>query len=103
MFRSTNYDSTLISYYDDGASYFNHADSNAITAVTWFFKSPKNFTGGDFIFTDFNELVELKNNRTVIFFGCYKHEVTEIKIKDKSVPFSGRFTLSQFCNIGNRA
>jgi Rps23 Pro-64 3,4-dihydroxylase Tpa1-like proline 4-hydroxylase len=103
MFNMVNMDNTLVSYYDDNDSYFSHSDNSPITAVTWFFKSPKNFTGGDFIFTDFNERVELKNNRTVIFFGCYKHEVTEIKIKDKSVPFSGRFTLSQFCNIGNRA
>jgi len=102
QYRSTNYDSTLISYYDDRSSYFSHSDSNAITAVTWFFKSPKNFSGGDFTFTDFNKQVELKNNRTVIFFGCYKHEVSEVKIKDNSVPFSGRFTISQFCNIGNR-
>jgi len=102
MFRSTNYDNTLVSYYGDNDSYFSHFDASPITAVTWFFKSPRNFTGGDFIFTDFNEHVELKNNRTVIFFGCYKHEVTEVKIKDNSVPYSGRFTLSQFGNIVNR-
>jgi hypothetical protein len=100
QFRHINYDITLISYYDDKSSYFSHTDSNAITAVTWFFKSPINFTGGDFTFTDFNKQVELKNNRTVIFFGCYKHEVSEVKIKDSSIPFSGRFTISQFCNLG---
>jgi hypothetical protein len=95
-----NHDSTLISYYDDGSSYFSHLDSTVITAVTWFFKSPRNFSGGDFIFTDFNTQVELKNNRTVLFFGCYKHEVSEVKIKDRSIPFSGRFTISQFYCIG---
>jgi Rps23 Pro-64 3,4-dihydroxylase Tpa1-like proline 4-hydroxylase len=99
MFSKINSDTTLISYYDDTDSYFSHSDKSPITAVTWFFKSPKNFTGGDFIFTDYNTQVELKNNRTVIFFGCYKHEVTDVKIKNKGVPFSGRFTLSQFCNI----
>jgi len=99
LLRKINHDSTLISYYDEGSSYFSHTDDTTITAVTWFFKTPKNFTGGDFIFTDFNKHVELKNNRTVIFFGCYNHEVSEVRIKDKSVPFSGRFTLSQFCKI----
>lgn len=99
MFNVLNADSTLVSYYDDDGSYFSHSDNSPITAVTWFFKSPKNFTGGDFIFTDYNTQVELKNNRTVIFFGCYKHQVTDVKIINKDVPFSGRFTLSQFCHI----
>ena len=102
LFREINHDTTLISYYDDGSSYFSHPDSTAITAVTWFYKSPKNFTGGDFVFTDFNKQVELINNRTVIFFGCYKHEVSEVKIKDITVPFSGRFTISQFGLIESR-
>lgn len=99
MFNSVNSDNTLVSYYDNDGSYFSHSDNSPITAVTWFFKSPKNFTGGDFIFTDYNTQVELKNNRTVIFFGCYKHQVTDVKIINKDVPFSGRFTISQFCNI----
>jgi len=101
QYRIINYDNTLISYYDDASSYFSHSDNSVITSVTWFFKTPRNFTGGDFTFTDFNKQVELKNNRTVIFFGCYKHEVSEVKIKDRAVPFSGRFTISQFSNIGH--
>ena len=102
LYRRTNYDITLISYYDDLSSYFSHTDNCLITSLTWFFKTPKNFTGGEFTFTDFNKQVELKNNRTVIFFGRFKHEVSEVKIKDKGVPFSGRFTISQFSHIVNR-
>lgn len=98
LIGNMNYDATLLSYYDNGGSYFSHIDSAVITNVTWFFKEPKNFTGGKFIFSDYNLEVEVKNNRTVMFFSSYRHEVTEVNLIDKSVPASGRFTLSNFCS-----
>jgi len=100
LFRSTNYDGTLLSYYDNGGSYFSHVDNATITIVAWFFKQPKNFLGGEFKFTDYNLNVEVKNNRSVIFFSSYKHEVSEVTLIDENVPYSGRYTLSQFCKIG---
>lgn len=99
VFHSTNFDSTLLSYYDDGSSYFSHHDKAVISMVTWLFKEPKNFIGGEFIFSDFNLNIDVKNNRTVIFFGSYKHEVTEVLIQDKTALFSGRFSLTQFLAI----
>jgi hypothetical protein len=90
-----NNDSTLLSYYTDGDSYFAHQDRAAITYVTWFFKEPKAFTGGEFIFTDYNLDIEVKNNRTVVFLGSFKHEVKEVKI-NSNIPMAGRFTLTQF-------
>ena len=99
LVNNINFDYNLLSYYDDGGSYFSHKDSAIVSMVTWFFKEPKNFEGGDFKFTDYNLEVEVKNNRTVIFFSSYKHEVSEVKIKDKSVHASGRFTLSNFSLI----
>jgi Rps23 Pro-64 3,4-dihydroxylase Tpa1-like proline 4-hydroxylase len=99
LIRNTNTDNTLLSYYDNGGSYFSHSDFSVITMVTWFFKEPKNFTGGEFIFSDYNLNIEVKNNRTVIFFGSYSHEVTEVLLINNSIPFSGRFTLSTFCKM----
>ena len=58
-----NEDTTLLSYYNDGDSYFAHQDRSAITYVTWFYKEPKAFLGGEFIFTDYNLDIEVKNNR----------------------------------------
>ena len=95
----TNVDNTLLSYYGDGDSYFWHKDYCVISIVTWFYKTPKNFIGGEFIFSDFNLNVEVKNNRTVIFFGSYAHEVSKVILQDKTVPFSGRFSLTNFCYI----
>lgn len=99
LLNNTNNDHTLVSYYGDGGSYFSHKDLSAITIVTWFFKSPKNFTGGEFKFTDYNLDIEVKNNRSVMFFSCYPHEVTNVNIIDDSVPGSGRFTISNFLHI----
>lgn len=100
LIDSTNFDTTLLSYYGDGGSYFLHKDYSVISIVTWLYKKPKNFTGGEFIFSDFNLNVEVKNNRTVIFFGSYSHEVSKVILQDKTVPFSGRFALTNFCHIG---
>ena len=93
-----NEDTTLLSYYNDGDSYFAHQDRSAITYVTWFYKEPKAFLGGEFIFTDYNLDIEVKNNRTVAFLGSYKHEVKEVRF-NSNIPMAGRFTLSQFGNL----
>lgn len=98
LIHTTRSDSTLVSYYEDNDYYQSHVDNSAISIVTWFFKEPKNFLGGDFIFSDYNIKITPQNNMTVIFFSCYKHEVTEIKMKDKTVPCSGRFSMSLFCS-----
>lgn len=100
LIDSTNVDTTLLSYYGDEDSYFLHKDYCVISIITWFYKNPKGFTGGEFIFSDFNLNVEVKNNRTVIFFGSYAHEVSKVILQDKTVPFSGRFALTNLCHIG---
>jgi hypothetical protein len=99
LLNNTNQDSTLMSYYDDGGSYFSHRDSSVISIITWVYKQPKNFLGGNFKFTDYDLDVEVKNNRTIIFFSTYKHEVSKVSLIDPSVPLSGRFSLSTFCFI----
>ena len=99
LFNNTNFDTTLLSYYDNGDSYFSHTDKAVISMVTWFYKEPKNFTGGEFKFTDYNLNIEVKNNRTVIFFSSYKHEVSEVTIVNKTATTSGRFTISNFSFI----
>ena len=97
LLKSSNLDSTLISYYEDSDYYEPHTDSASITIVSWFFKNPKNFIGGDFIFSDYNIKTVPKNNSAVIFFSCFKHEVTPIKMINTTLPCSGRFAMSLFC------
>ena len=91
-----NKDSTLISYYETSDHYKSHSDSSVISICTWFFKEPKNFTGGDFIFSDYNITIPVRNNMSVVFLGCYPHEVSKINLLDPSIDCSGRFTMSMF-------
>ena len=70
--------SYLVASYDDGDKYESHSDSTVITALLWLKTKDADFTGGDLRFTDFDEEVEFKHNRMVIFQGPMFHEVTPV-------------------------
>lgn len=95
-----NQDSTLISYYENAGYYKSHSDTAVITALTWLFKEPKQFEGGDLIFTKFDEKIEVTNNTLIMFPSHFKHEVTAISMQGYE-PFSGngRYCMSQFINV----
>ena len=83
-------DKTLVSYYDDGAYYKPHVDAAVITCISYHWKEPKEFTGGDLYFGDF--CVPIENNCMLIFPSCTEHEV-------KLVSGQGRFAITQFLNF----
>jgi hypothetical protein len=97
LIQTSKRDTTLISYYDNGDYYKPHIDGSVISIVGWVYKEPKNFTGGDFIFSDYNVKVDPKNNSFIMFLSCYKHEVDEVKITDPNKYCSGRFSITTFC------
>lgn len=94
--KTSNYDSTLISYYENEGMYNKHTDTSTLTAVTYFFKEPKKFFGGDIIFNDYNIQVRIKNNMLIIFPSCLFHEVTEIKMEKNNFDGFGRYCMTQF-------
>lgn len=99
VLSGSDYDVTLISYYEDGDYYHNHSDSSALTIITWFFNQPKKFTGGNLVIEDELE-IECKFNRSVIFPGLALHKVTKIEMKEEDKGKQlGRYTMSQFANI----
>jgi Rps23 Pro-64 3,4-dihydroxylase Tpa1-like proline 4-hydroxylase len=91
--QSCNYDSTMISYYETGHYYKPHVDLAVFTVLTYFFKEPKKFTGGDFKLVDFDITITPKNNMVVIMPSCYLHQATDVIIEEKGY---GRFCMSQF-------
>ena len=93
--KHTNEDTTLISYYDNGGYYKPHQDHALYSAVTWFFKEPKKFDGGDFYFTDYNLKIEVKNNKTVLFPSVIHHSVDEILMNTNSCSGYGRYVMVQ--------
>lgn len=92
LWRSTR-DETKIHYFVDGDHYKPHTDDCVITAITWFYKEPKSFTGGDLIIEKETKIPCL-NNSTVIFPSILYHEVTSVVMKD--LPGQGRYSMSQF-------
>lgn len=94
-----NLDTTLISYYENGGYYKPHYDHAFHTALTWFFRTPKQFSGGDLVFSEYNEKIEIQHNLTIIFPSFVLHSVEEVMM-DKDLPRGlGRFCMSQFISL----
>lgn len=92
--RISNQDSTLLNYYNEQQSYLPHYDNSLLTALT--FLKIGDFTGGDLEFTEYNEIVPFKENRTVIFPGCVEHYAKPIKeLKQNSY----RVSIAKFINF----
>ncbi len=97
-----NKDCTLLSYYENGGYYKPHKDKAHATSLTWFYKEPKMFSGGDLIIS-FNgemERIEVKNNRMLIIPSFIDHEVIEVRMDNEDCGnHLGRFCITQFCHF----
>ena len=99
-FATSNYDSTQLSYYENKDGYKPHTDVFQHTALTWLFKEPKKFEGGDLVFTQSNIKVDCIYNRTVLFPSWYYHGVTQIKMNDEDLNKGfGRWAITHFINF----
>jgi len=95
-------DTTLLSYYENGGYYKPHVDFATLTAVTWIYKEPKQFVGGQFSFTEFEHEIPLQNNKTVIFPSCYEHGVESVMMVNDHVDYfscNGRYTITNFISV----
>lgn len=98
----SNFDTTLLSYYENNHDYQPHSDSGMITSLHWLFQTPKLFSGGDLIFTDSNKKIKCMPNRVIFFPSFLTHMVTPVKMKEKHVNKQfGRFCISNFCSYKN--
>ena len=94
---SANYSSMLLSYYEDSDFYLPHRDTAIATVLYWFYREPKKFNGGDLVFTDTNEVVEVKNDRMIMFPSWATHAVTEVTMAEEFRNQKlGRYCLTQF-------
>ena len=95
--RESNQDNTLVSYYENEAHYKAHKDASVLTAVTYLYKQPKAFEGGDLILTEYGYAFEPWFNRTYIMPGVVEHEATEIKMKQEDCGKGlGRYCIANF-------
>jgi len=99
--KTTNHDRTLISYYENNDSYKSHVDEAFFTFLTWFYKEPKQYIGGELTFTNYDHTIESENNCLVIFPSFIRHEVSKISmIEDK--PGHGRVCMAQFVYLTDK-
>jgi len=93
-------DWTLVSYYENEDLYKPHHDASNLTALTYFFKQPKKFTGGDLYFPEYDFVLESKFNTTYIFCSLEMHGVTNVVMDGKDEgKCNGRYCMSQFLSF----
>tara|TARA_Y100001970_G_scaffold251385_1_gene324139 strand:- start:74 stop:712 length:639 start_codon:yes stop_codon:yes gene_type:complete len=92
-----NEDNTLIMYYENNDEYKPHRDLARLTGITWFYREPKKFTGGNLIFPRFDMEIECKHNRVILFPSSIYHGVEKVSMEEKDMGKKlGRFTMTQF-------
>jgi Rps23 Pro-64 3,4-dihydroxylase Tpa1-like proline 4-hydroxylase len=100
LYRHQNVHTTFVSYYQDADKYDYHRDNCCYTTLTYLYKEPKSFSGGEITIKvhDIEETKEIKNNMSIIFPSVYRHRVSPITMSDEFGQYStyGRYCISQF-------
>lgn len=96
-----NQDSTLLSYYETADYYKPHRDGAVLTCLTHLFKEPKQFSGGELVFPEYDYDFGISNNRMIVFPSIITHAVSDICLNEQIKPFTGfgRYTISQFFGV----
>lgn len=92
-YKKTNWDSTMLQYYEDGHYYKQHVDESIFTAIYTFYKEPKCFDGGDLYFEKYDYTLPIRNNQLILFPSIVSHGVTEVTMK-KPGYMNGRFSIA---------
>ena len=99
-FLGSDFDTTIISYYENNDYYKAHYDKFQWTSLIWFYREPKKFKGGNLKFTEPNYEIKVKHNRLLMFPCYYLHEVLPIKTKKFEQMGNGRYTITHFFYSG---
>ena len=92
-----NEDNTLIMYYENNDEYKPHRDLARLTGITWFYREPKKFTGGNLRFPWFDMEIECKHNRVIVFPSSIPHGVDKVGMEENDMGKKlGRFAMTQF-------
>ena len=90
-------DYTQVGYYEDNDEYGQHYDCATATSLTWLYREPKRFTGGDLFLGHEKIKIDCVNNRTLIFPSMIRHSVNKIQMeREHQNKRLGRYAISQF-------
>lgn len=84
-----------LQYYETNDGYRTHEDETVFTSSLFLFKDPKNFTGGDFVFDEYDYVIPCELNKMIIFPSVLKHSVTPVIMLDDR-PMTGRYSITVF-------
>jgi len=90
--------STLLSYYENSGEYKPHRDRSVLTTLTWLYKEPKQFEGGELTLNDevgFN----CENNSMLIFPSTCIHEVSPVILQEPEKTGMGRYSITTFVTL----
>lgn len=87
-----------LQYYEDNDGYKSHTDETVFSASLFLHKDPKNFTGGDFVFDEYDYTISCDTNKMIMFPSTVKHSVTPVIMLDDT-PMTGRYSITTFKNI----
>ena len=92
-----NNDYTQVGYYEDNDEYGQHYDCATVTSLTWLYREPKRFIGGDLFLGNEKIKIDCVNNRTLIFPSMIRHSVNKIQMEEEHQNKRlGRYVISQF-------
>tara|TARA_B100001250_G_scaffold117592_1_gene99824 strand:+ start:595 stop:1209 length:615 start_codon:yes stop_codon:yes gene_type:complete len=104
MIKITNWETVLLSYYNEGDLYRPHHDVAMFTTLIWLWREPKAFTGGDLKLNQYDHMIKAENNSGIIFLSPEIHSVSSV-IKTNhwlnKMDNYGRYCISHFCGIKN--
>jgi predicted 2-oxoglutarate/Fe(II)-dependent dioxygenase YbiX len=98
---SCDHDTTLVSYYEERDHYRPHRDKAVVTALTWMFREPAAFRGGEISFPAYDLTLPVESNTFVLFPSCIEHAVAPVTMPPGYTPFggAGRYCISQFMSV----
>jgi hypothetical protein len=95
LLNNINYATSLLSYYESGERYPPHRDRSVFTILTWLWREPKSWQGGELRLPTLGLTHPVGNNQSMIFPGSLLHEALA-PVMTTDQPGQGRYCLAQF-------
>jgi hypothetical protein len=90
-------DRTKIRYYENDNEYLPHIDHYNYTCITFFYKKPKLFEGGELYFPEYDYTFGCDDNQMIIFPSCIQHAAKKVTMNEEcDCSGNGRYSMMQF-------
>lgn len=84
---------TFLSYYGENDSYEYTNNFSLYTILTFFYKEPKKFLGGELTFNDFNFEINIQNNTSILFPSFIPYSIKKVTF-NKTFKGYGKYCIT---------